>query len=267
MSARAVGLRGRSIAPSSPCVRGSGPIAAISSSLIPEVMKRRSRPRRRGPRARRTGVDELARAVRRAAAAPARPSLGRDRQHHVAHRAQAALCCSIARSRIRRGSGGARARRSSSTVRSQRVPRRMSAARRRARRVVVEGGPGWSAMSSWSKGFCVSRGVPRGLRQGPGAKAATTGTPHAIASMHVQPEALVPGREHEGARRPRRGPGRCSSGTWPRARDGGVAASVVAELRAIARRRRRDRCRPPAQPACESSPGHRRSCAPCGSPP
>ncbi len=28
-----------SIAPSIPCVRGSGPIAAISSSLIPDVMK------------------------------------------------------------------------------------------------------------------------------------------------------------------------------------------------------------------------------------
>ena len=27
-----------SIAPSIPCVRGSGPIAAISSSLMPEVM-------------------------------------------------------------------------------------------------------------------------------------------------------------------------------------------------------------------------------------
>ena len=33
-----------SIAPSSPCVRGSGPIAAISSSLIPDVMKRANAP-------------------------------------------------------------------------------------------------------------------------------------------------------------------------------------------------------------------------------
>ena len=33
-----------SIAPSSPCVRGSGPIAAISSSVIPEVMKRAKLP-------------------------------------------------------------------------------------------------------------------------------------------------------------------------------------------------------------------------------
>ncbi len=33
-----------SIAPSRPCVRGSGPIAAISSSLMPDVMKRANAP-------------------------------------------------------------------------------------------------------------------------------------------------------------------------------------------------------------------------------
>ena len=33
-----------SIAPSSPCVRGSGPSASISFSLMPEVMKRENAP-------------------------------------------------------------------------------------------------------------------------------------------------------------------------------------------------------------------------------
>ena len=44
MSSVRYGSRVSSIAPSIPCVRGSGPIAAISSSLIPEVMKRAKPP-------------------------------------------------------------------------------------------------------------------------------------------------------------------------------------------------------------------------------
>jgi hypothetical protein len=39
-----VRLGDSSIAPSIPCVRGQRPIAAISSSLIPEVMKRANAP-------------------------------------------------------------------------------------------------------------------------------------------------------------------------------------------------------------------------------
>ena len=39
MSSVRCGSADSSIAPSIPCVRGSGPIASISSSLIPEVMK------------------------------------------------------------------------------------------------------------------------------------------------------------------------------------------------------------------------------------
>ena len=44
MSGVRYGSGDSSIAPSSPCVRGSGPIAAISSSLIPDVMKRANAP-------------------------------------------------------------------------------------------------------------------------------------------------------------------------------------------------------------------------------
>ena len=40
MSAERYGSRPSSITPSIPCRRGSGPIAAISSSLIPDTRKR-----------------------------------------------------------------------------------------------------------------------------------------------------------------------------------------------------------------------------------
>ena len=39
MSSVRCGSAESSIAPSIPCVRGSGPIASISSSLMPDVMK------------------------------------------------------------------------------------------------------------------------------------------------------------------------------------------------------------------------------------
>ena len=44
MSSIRYGSGDSSIAPSSPCVRGSGPIASISFSLMPEVMKREKLP-------------------------------------------------------------------------------------------------------------------------------------------------------------------------------------------------------------------------------
>ena len=64
-----------SIAPSRPCVRGSGPIAAISSSLMPETRKRREAAGAVRDAERRVArAAELARARRRAAAARPRPS-------------------------------------------------------------------------------------------------------------------------------------------------------------------------------------------------
>ena len=69
--------------------RGSGPSEAISSSLMPGGEERAgSRPRRRAARARRSARRPARARCRRAAAAPPRPTLGRDREHRVADRPQ-----------------------------------------------------------------------------------------------------------------------------------------------------------------------------------
>ena len=89
MSTVRYGRSDSSIAPSSPCVRGSGPIAATSSSVMPdgdealEGALAVGDPDRRVPR-----PGELARRVDEALQHGLDRALGGDREHGVAHRLQ-----------------------------------------------------------------------------------------------------------------------------------------------------------------------------------
>ena len=86
----AVAARGASsIAPSIPCVRGSGPIAAISSSLMPATRKRRKPPLAVGDAERRVArAGELARLVDEPLEHLVDRRLRRDGEHRVADRLQ-----------------------------------------------------------------------------------------------------------------------------------------------------------------------------------
>ena len=69
-------------------MRGSGPIASISSSLIPEVMKRANAPSPSGTPSAAYSRRQLARGVDEPLEHRLDLALGGDRQHDVAHRAQ-----------------------------------------------------------------------------------------------------------------------------------------------------------------------------------
>ena len=236
----------------------------MSSSLIPEVMNWAKPPSPSGTPMRGVlRVDQLARGVREALQHRLDRRLGGDRQHRVVHRAQGRALLLHLAIEDTPGQAALRSASSSPTVRSQLYCGRV-ARPGGAQRVVVEGGLDLVGDVVVVEGVCVARGVAAGLGQGP-ARAATTGTPHAIASMHVSPKPSCQDAQHEGARA-RVEARQVRVGDVAEGVDGGGRRSVVAELRAIAAGGDEiDALVAPAAGA--SSPGQPGSCAPCGSPP